>query len=988
MNEENLNFKSDALKNSIREITESKNSGHDFQREGFDDLKKRAFDYIDDFILDRDENSLKKVLEEIHVYHIELEIQNDELLRTRNQLEAQHLKFYELYDLAPIGYLTVDENNTITEINRCASKYLGVAKSEVIGVDFTKFIHRDYQDIFYFKKNEINDNSDEVSFELVLKTQHDNIHCLLNIVRIKRENGTNFFVTIDDISFEKKIQQELEISKANLTSLLESSEEMMASFGINSELTSFNSSFYENMHFLFGIVPLIGMNIFSEFQKSYYEWFYEKINRAYSGENATEILPIINQNKDLVFYKFTFAPILNSGNINGIILNGKNITKEKEVEIKLNISNRKLDNLLSNIPDCVWSITINNHSELVNFYISTNIEFLTGMNSTYFLDSYENYFKYIHQDDQNRYKANINNIINNHKYEKFLDFRLVKYDGTIYWVRDSINLELLDNGSKIIYGVISDITKIKNINFQLKQSESKLKAIFDNSIIAISIQNRLTNFELFNTALCDITGYSKEELHKLTEISITHTEDVELNTKYLTDIFDGKIKNASYEIRYFRKDGTSVWILKSISIMSQANNKIETVLSMIIDINSKKLAEQTLNDKELLLHNITEYANDGIVMIDNFGKVSYWNKAATEIFGYNYDEIVGKDLHQILASKEDYNSFVKVFPKFKISGEGKLVNKTYEMITIKKDGTHFPVELSLSPVKIGNYWQAIAIIRDITERKEIEYDTLKLLEEIHISRDLIEEEKVKMNELNNKLYESEQQLIEIISMRDKFFKIIAHDLRNPIGSFGQLTSLMQENWSELDDNDKIEIIASLDKAATSAYNLLENLLEWARLQTQNTGLNQQNIDLMPLVAKIIGTLELSAENKNIKIQNQLSMNTFAFIDREMIQTVFRNIISNAIKFTKANGLIIISCKEIGNFWEICIEDNGVGMTQEKLSNLFRIDQQVSTRGTNNEKGTGLGLILCKEFIEKNGGKIFVNSEIGKGTKFFFTLAKS
>ena len=154
-------------------------------------------------------------------------------------------------------------------------------------------------------------------------------------------------------------------------------------------------------------------------------------------------------------------------------------------------------------------------------------------------------------------------------------------------------------------------------------------------------------------------------------------------------------------------------------------------------------------------------------------------------------------------------------------------------------------------------------------------------------------------------------------------------------------------------------------------------MEWAKLQHNDVQINKQNIDLYPLINKIISYFELTAKNKNINIHNELEKNTYAFIDREMVQTIFRNLISNALKFTPIGGNIFVKCNHVDDFWEISVEDTGVGMTQEKLQDLFRIDKQVSTRGTNNEKGTGLGLILCKEFAEKNGGNIKVESELIK-----------
>ncbi len=987
MSDSLTNLNSESLKNSIREISESKNSGHSFSVQGFDDLKFKAYEYLDKFIIDKDESSLKKILEEISIYHIELEFQNEELLNTRNKLEAQHLKFYELYELAPIGYMTIDENGNIVEINKAATKLLNLSKSEILNTNLTKYIHPKSQDIFYFKKIEASKSNDEVSFDMILKANNQDIVILMNMICNHHEKE-EYFLTITDISKEKEIQAELENSKLNLSVMLESSDDLIAYFDSKGNLLNFNSTFKDKYFELFGINIDHEVSINSNPQNELATWVNLRFIKARHGESSTEIFPILNNKGDLVFYKFRINPITSDDKVTGLIFYGKDITVEKEMEIKLINSSRKYDSLISEIPDSVWSLKKNSLNEKTEFYVSSNIETLTGFSTHHFIDKHSNFIDIIHPNDRDRYLHNINNIADTHKFEKSIEYRIITKSGMIHWVRDNANFELSNDGNRILYGVLSDVTKVKNTYFQLKESESKLRTIFDNSIIGIAIHRKDSEFEFINNAFSEITGYSKSELLKMKEIDITHPDDRNLTSMKDENIFQNYQKSNTYEKKYICKDGSSVWVMKSTSIMTENDSKVESVLTMIVDINNKKIAEQNLFENELILHKVTEHAHDAIVMMDGAGRVSYWNKAATEIFGYEIDDILGKNLHQLLSSQNDYSVFAKAFPEFKATGKGRLVNKTYEVNAIKKDGDIVPVELSLSAVKIDNEWSSIAIIRDISVRKESEEEIFKLLEEIYLSRELLEEEKVKLNETNIKLSESEENLKEIIRMRDRFFKIIAHDLRNPIGSFGQLTSLMKESWAELDEEDKIEIVNSLDKAAAAAFDLLDNLLEWAKLQNSDVNINKQNIDLYPLLNKIISHSELSANNKNIKIHNGLFKNSYAFIDREMVQTIFRNLISNALKFTPNDGNIYIKCIELENIWEISIEDTGVGMSQEKLAELFRIDKQVTTRGTNNEKGTGLGLILCKEFAEKNNGTIRVESELKKGTKFILTLPKS
>ena len=188
-----------------------------------------------------------------------------------------------------------------------------------------------------------------------------------------------------------------------------------------------------------------------------------------------------------------------------------------------------------------------------------------------------------------------------------------------------------------------------------------------------------------------------------------------------------------------------------------------------------------------------------------------------------------------------------------------------------------------------------------------------------------------------------------------------------------------------------EGIASYSKmignSSQRAMNLLTNLLEWACIQTGRIDFIPECIDMCELTSDIIKLLSNIAQQKSIAISTRFPPLVFAMADKELISTVLRNLISNALKFTHLGGEIVISAEKKQTEWMMTIADNGVGIKKEALDKLFRIDQNHSTVGTQNEKGTGLGLILCKEFVEKHGGKIWVESEEGKGSKFHFSVPK-
>ncbi|MCD4792523.1 MAG: tetratricopeptide repeat-containing sensor histidine kinase [Bacteroidales bacterium] len=244
-----------------------------------------------------------------------------------------------------------------------------------------------------------------------------------------------------------------------------------------------------------------------------------------------------------------------------------------------------------------------------------------------------------------------------------------------------------------------------------------------------------------------------------------------------------------------------------------------------------------------------------------------------------------------------------------------------------------------------------------------------------------------LEESNRKLIVSEQNLKESVTTKDKFFSIIAHDLRNPLSSLTLVSQVLDENIDELSSEKLKYYIGSINNAANSLLNLVENLLNWARTQTHKISISYESFDLHNIIDQNISLLKFNAEKKSIQITNNIKKGTIIIADINLLTTVIRNLLANAIKFTEKNGYVEINMKEKTNYFEVYVSDTGIGMSDEDLKKLFRIDIDTTSVGDSSEKGTGLGLILCKEFIEMNGGNIRAESEPEKGSSFIFTVKK-
>lgn len=237
------------------------------------------------------------------------------------------------------------------------------------------------------------------------------------------------------------------------------------------------------------------------------------------------------------------------------------------------------------------------------------------------------------------------------------------------------------------------------------------------------------------------------------------------------------------------------------------------------------------------------------------------------------------------------------------------------------------------------------------------------------------------------IMEQNKELKDLNATKDKFFRIIAHDMKNPFGILLQDSEFVVHKYDELKDEIKRSAVERIKKSSHRVYELLENLLKWATLQTEGIKLRKKEMNLHKIAESNISLYDCNSSKKKITIKNDTGLNSWAYADEDMIDFVFRNLICNAIKFTKDGGEVRVLSQDNENFIEVSVSDTGVGIAGENIKKLFKIDGGYTTPDTEGEKGTGLGLILCKEFVELNGGKIWIESELEKGSTFKFTLPK-
>ena len=297
-----------------------------------------------------------------------------------------------------------------------------------------------------------------------------------------------------------------------------------------------------------------------------------------------------------------------------------------------------------------------------------------------------------------------------------------------------------------------------------------------------------------------------------------------------------------------------------------------------------------------------------------------------------------------------------------------------ELIRIKKDD-FFSILEKIPKVEYNIAKIITSKMRESDDKTISEID--RNLELIRMNK-TIESQKVKLEKQKTLLQEAN-------AMKDKFFSIIAHDLKNPLSAMIGFSDLLKNNYGNYSEDEKISFIDAIDGASKNLLQLLENLLEWSMSQTGKIKFTPKKIDIHQLAQANIDLLSQNANIKNIQLYSSIKPNTFVYADEDMITTVLRNLLTNSIKFTNSQGTVFVDAKNQDNFIQIAVHDTGVGIEMDVLPKLFRIDVHHTTYGTDMEEGTGLGLILCKEFVRKHGGEMQIESKEGKGSIFRFTL---
>lgn len=686
-----------------------------------------------------------------------------------------------------------------------------------------------------------------------------------------------------------------------------------------------------------------------------------------------------------VIHAHCTATRVNNNKSKNIIVLIENVTEQKKITSKLTSEQTLLLALLENIPDSIYFKDIESRFIKVNEAKAKkhNLKPEQFIGKTDF-DIFDHAHASRSFNDEQLIIKTGKPIIGKEEREDWPD-------GKTLWI-SATKMPLYDSKGKIIgtFGISRDITQLKMSQDLVKESEQLYRALFEGSDdgMFFTSENIILdcNQAVLDIFKCDrsfIVGRPPSDFSP--EVQPDGRNSYESASDKIMKAFNGKPQRFYWQHK--RPDGSLIDC--EISLKAIVIGGKEIIQATMRDLTDKMRADKirdalfeiseaayTTSDMFTLYKRIHEEIGK-LMSVKNIYIALYDDKADMISFPYFVDEFdppqppkkPGKGLTEYILRR----------------GEASLITSQRDLELRKLGETELigaPSAIWLGvPLKLSGKTIGVLVVQDYENEKAYGEDELQLL--IFVAEQIAQVIERKRNSDAIKKYAEE--LKQSNSTKDKFFSIIAHDLKNPFITILGFSDLLHTDYSELTDEERLFYIDEMKKSAEISHSLLQNLLLWSRSQTGRIEFNPQKRNFHNIVHDNINLLKASAERKQIQINHDIPDELILIADEDMLNTIIRNLITNAIKFTKKGGTISINAVQTYDFAEITVADNGVGMNESVRNNLFKLDAAHSTPGTENEAGTGLGLLLCKEFIEKNGGTIRVESEENMGSKFIFTL---
>lgn len=498
---------------------------------------------------------------------------------------------------------------------------------------------------------------------------------------------------------------------------------------------------------------------------------------------------------------------------------------------------------------------------------------------------------------------------------------------------------------------------IQNLAKFIETNQETLHFILDLIPLPIFIKNRDGQYLTCNTAFESTFGFTRNEMIGKTGYDLWTEPEASFILQKEKALFEepGVI---NYEAEITTRQGELRFVQFQKTTFTDSKGNVAGLLAVLFDLTEKKAIKTKLVESESKYRLIAEHVSD-VIWVANLknNSFTYVSPSIFELSGYTAEEVMQLKMDDLLTS-DSVQKMIRQLPK---------------RLEDQKIGSEYYIDELQQPCKNGEViWIEISSRFRLNDQKEIEV--------IGVARNI--DQRKKMEQF---LIENEQRLRELNETKNKMFSIISHDLRSPLTSLMSFFKLLEKQDCDKDNPEYQQFVSAGQEISKRTYGLLENLLNWSRSQLNAVSINKTHFNIQELIFENIELYQTQISAKEIHINVKLNSTQPVLADLDMIKTVLRNLIHNAIKFTPQKGEITITTQQLEAVMQVTVEDTGIGIAADRLSHLFNFSSSKSTIGTDGEKGTGLGLSLAYDFVIKNEGQMWVESEPEKGSQFHFTL---
>ncbi len=624
-----------------------------------------------------------------------------------------------------------------------------------------------------------------------------------------------------------------------------------------------------------------------------------------------------------------------------------NVLERKNTEILLFQKEEEFDNLVAVLDTIIWKADVDENGNFINTYISPSVDRLMGLPQGTIGIDWSKYFLYVHPDDIQQVYDAIKFSLNNTGTNFNHDYRLVKDDGNILWMNSNGTAHIQKNGTIQVFGATANITERKLAEEELSKNEKKYRSLVEQSTDAIFI-NKISDGRILdvNNKACEMLGYTKEHFQKMSVVDLLVPEKKEVGLKVLNYLrIEGSVHG---ETKYLTATGSTIDVEISAAILEGYHDLAQAVVR---NITERKQAEEKIARNEKQYKALFEQSNDAIFIIGLDGRILDVNNRACEMLGYTKKNMKKMMVSNLLPFEQRVVA-LEALEKTKREGSIRI-----EVELQRSNGSRIVADVSGSI--LDAYPNTIqAIVRDVTDRKRMEESLLhaKIIAEA-ASR-----------------------------TKSEFLANMSHELRTPLNSIIGFSDAMLEGHFGEFSSKQDRYLQNISNSGKHLLNLINEILDISKVEAGKMELSPETIYIEPLMAEMLAAMQPLSMKKQIAVSVEKEENTNILVaDEAKLKQIIYNLLGNAIKFTPEGGKVNVLISMAEKMVRFSVIDTGIGISSEDQKKLFKPFTQLDSTYSRKYPGTGLGLALVKELVELHGGKIWVKSELGKGSNFTFEL---